>query len=153
VSFSVLWCAVRRPKKAGELIALDWPTKRVLHRVADHATDPPVHDPTRAGRRGGRGIILLPDELSWQLPHLHGFDTSASHRSTIYESNFAGVHELKLVDDGIWGCSTRWARSLKVGFDGKSKQEWWAHEDPVIRDKLAAPPLTVDKSGTTAWPT
>jgi len=104
--------------------------------------------PTRAAaRRGGRGIILLPDELFVASYHtLHGFDYQLRPTRSITNPNFAGVHELKLVDDGIWVCSTRWARFLKVGFDGKSKQEWWARMKIRSFGAFAAPPLTVDKT-------
>ena len=48
----------------GELISLDWTTKRILNRVPVFPTNPDVEDPnSRGNARGGRGIALLPDEL------------------------------------------------------------------------------------------
>jgi hypothetical protein len=135
-------------EKAGELIALDWSTKKVLGRVPLVPKDPPLDDPNpRGGGRGGRGIVLMRDELFVATFHtLHGFDYKLRPTRTITNNNFAGLHEVKLVDDGIWVSSTAIGAVFKVALDGKTKQEWWVHEDPVVLQTFSVPPLTVDKS-------
>ncbi|MBI3853516.1 MAG: hypothetical protein HY298_24985 [Verrucomicrobia bacterium] len=133
--------------QAGELIALDWKSKKVLGRAPLAPTNPPLDDPNpRGGGRGGRGIVLLREELFVATYHsLHGFDHALRPTRIITNHNFAGLHELKLVDDGIWASSTALGAVLKVGFDGRVLQSWWAHEDPVIREKFSALPFTVEK--------
>jgi len=135
-------------EQAGELIALDWGTKKILNRVPVFPAYPAVDDPnTRGGGRGGRGIVLLPDELFVASYHsLHGFDYSLNATRTISNPNFAGLHELKLVEDGIWTSSTALGMVQKVDFDGKTLQEWWAHEDPVVQKEFAPEPFVVDKT-------
>jgi hypothetical protein len=135
-------------ERAGELIALDWSSKKVLGRVPIFPTDPSLDDSNpRGGGRGGRGIVLLRNELLVATFHtLHGFDYHLRPTRMITYDHFAGLHELKLVDDSIWVSSTALGAVFNVTLDGQLTQEWWAHEDPVVLEKFAAPPLTVDKS-------
>ena len=135
-------------EKAGELIALDWDKKKVLRRVPVYPTNPAVDDPnTRGGGRGGRGIVLLRDELFVANYHtLLGFDYDLKPTRSITNNNFAGLHELKLVEDGIWASSTALGCVQKVDFNGVTKQSWWAHDDALVQKEFAPEPLTVDKA-------
>lgn len=134
-------------KQGGELIALDWARKTVLGRVPIYPVNPAIDDPnTRGGGRGGRGIVLLRDELFVASYHsLHGFDYNLKPTRTLTHHQFAGLHELKLVKDGIWVSSTPLGTVLKVDFQGNVLQEWWAHDDPVVRERFSPAPLLVDK--------
>ena len=134
-------------EQAGELIALDWDRKQVLGRVPIFPTNPAIDDPnTRGGGRGGRGIVLLRNELFVANYHtLQGFDYDLKPTRTITNHNFAGLHELKLVSDGIWASSTPLGAVMKVDFTGKVLQEWWAHEDAVVQKEFSPAPLDVDK--------
>src|ERR1051325_6947797 len=122
----------------GELLSLDWKTKRVLKRVPIAPTNPPIDDPNpRGGGRGGRGIVLLPDELFVASYHsLLGYDFDLNPTRRIDNHQFAGLHELKLVEDGIWACSTQLGCVIKVDFSGKLLDSWWAHEDPLVLEKF-----------------
>jgi hypothetical protein len=42
--------------------------------------------------------------------------------------------------------STSLGAALKVDYNGKLLQEWWAHEDAVIEQRFAPAPLRVDKA-------
>lgn len=135
-------------ERAGELISLDWDRKKVLKRVPIVPTEPSIRDPnTRGGGRGGRGIVLLPDELFVASYHtLLGFDYDLNPTRRITNNNFAGLHEITLDGDGIWVSSTALGCVLKVDLQGRVKQQWWAHEDPVVQRQFAPAPLRVDKS-------
>ncbi len=140
-------------EKAGELIALDWDAKRVISRVPIFPSDPAVPDPnSRGGGRGGRGIAVLPttsgkpNELFVVTYHtLLGFDFDLKPTRRISHGNFAGLHEVKAVEDGIWVSSTALGAVLKVDWNGDVLQEWWAHDDPLVREKFSPPPFMPNK--------
>jgi hypothetical protein len=131
----------------GELISIDWQKKKVLKRVPIFPTNPTIPDPNaRGGARGGRGIALLPNELFVACYHsLLGFDYDLNPTRRITNHQFAGLHEIKLVSDGIWVSSTPLGAAVKVDFNGNLQQAWWAHEDPVVQQRFKPPPLFVDK--------
>lgn len=136
-------------EKGGELISLDWKTKKIVKRVPVIPSNPSVDDPnTRGGGRGGRGIVVLRDEIFVASYHsLLGFDWDLNPTRTITNFNFAGLHELKLVEDGIWTSSTALGCVQKVDFNGKTLAEWWAHDDPLVQKEFPSPePLTIDKT-------
>lgn len=135
-------------EKAGELISLDWEKKGVLKRVPIFPSNPSLDDPNaRGGGRGGRGIALLRDELFVANYHtLLGFDYDLNPTRTITNHNFAGLHEIKLVEDGIWTSSTALGCVQKVSFDGVTRESWWAHEDPLVQREFSSTPLMVDKT-------
>jgi hypothetical protein len=134
-------------EQAGELISIDWDKKKILKRVPIFPTDPSIPGPnTRGGVRGGRGIVVLPKEVFVACYHsLLGFDHELSPTRKITNHQFAGLHEIKLVSDGIWVSSTPLGAAVKVNFDGALQQAWWAHEDPVVKERFRPAPLVVDK--------
>jgi hypothetical protein len=136
------------PEFGGELLSLDWKTKRVLKRVPIFPTDPAINDSNpRGGGRGGRGIVLYPNELFVASYHsLLGYDFDLNSTRRIDNFQFAGLHELKRVEDGIWASSTQLGCALKVDLTGKLLDSWWAHEDPLVLEKFNPPPLPVDKA-------
>jgi len=135
-------------ENAGELVALDWDRRQVLGKVPVFPTDPAMTDPnTRGGGRGGRGIVLRPGEVWVASYHrLLGFTPDLQPVRTITNNNFAGLHELKLVDDSVWTSSTPLGCVQQVGFDGAVRAQWWAHDDPLVQREFPAAPLTVDKT-------
>jgi len=135
-------------EKAGELISLDWEKKQVLRRMPIYPSNPAVDDRNaRGGCRGGRGITLLPNELFVANYHsLLGFDFNLNPTRTITNHNFAGLHEIKLVKDGIWTSSTALGCVQKVSFDGVARESWWAHDDPLVQRNFSVAPLKIDKT-------
>jgi hypothetical protein len=133
---------------AGELISLDWESKRVLKRVPIFPNDPSITDPnTRGGGRGGRGITLLPEELFVASYHtLHGFDYDLNPTRRVTNHQFAGLHEVKLVSDGIWVSSTPLGAIVKVDLNGRELESWWAHDDPVVQSRFKPASFHVDKT-------
>jgi len=77
---------------------------------------------------------------------LLGYDFDLNPTRRIDNFQFANLHEIKLVDDGIWATSTQLGCAIKVDFSGKLLQSWWAHEDPVVLEKLGAHPHPLDKT-------
>lgn len=135
-------------EQGGEVIALDWGTKQVLQRAPIYPRNPTFDDPnTRGGGRGGRGIAILPNELFVASYHtLHGFDHQLRPTRTITNHNFAGLHEVKPVADGIWISSTPLGNVMKIDFAGQVVQQWWAHDDPLVQQHFAPDPIAIDKT-------
>jgi hypothetical protein len=135
-------------EKAGELISLDWDKKQVLGRTPIFPSNPTLEDPNaRGGGRGGRGIALLRDELFVASYHtLHGFDYGLKPTRAFTDRNFAGLHEIKAVEDGLWTSSTALGCVQKVRFDGSIGESWWAHDDPLVEREFPSPRLAVDKT-------
>jgi len=134
-------------EQGGEIISVDWQKKQVLKRVPIFPTNPTVYDPnSRGSARGGRGIALLRNELLVATYHsLLGFDFDLKPTRTITNNHFAGLHEVKVVEDGIWVSATALGAVHKIDFNGKPVQSWWAHEDPLIQQRFDATPLVVNK--------
>ena len=77
---------------------------------------------------------------------LLGFDYDLNPTRAITNHNFAGLHEVKVVEDGIWTTSTALGCVQKVGFDGVTRESWWAHDDPLVQREFSSGPLVVDKA-------
>jgi len=134
--------------EGGELISLDWETKRVLARVPVSPPPPMVSDEnTRGGCRGGRGIVVFPNEIFVATYHtLLGFTWDLKLTRMITHNNFSGLHELKRVDDGMWVTSTPLGATIKVDLQGKVLDQWWAHDDPVVHREFGVNSLELDKN-------
>ena len=134
---------------AGELISMDWGTKKILKRVPIFPCDPEVPDPNeRGGVRGGRGIALLCNEVFVACCHsLLGFDYDLNPTRRLTHHQFSGLHEIKVVEDGIWVSATPLGAVHKIDFNGNLLQSWWAHDDPLVIEKFDNRPFPIDKSG------
>jgi len=134
--------------RAGELISLEWKTKKILKRVPIFPSDPEVPDPNeRGGVRGGRGITLTRNEVFVANCHsLLGFDYDLNPTRRITNHQFSGLHEIKLVEDGIWVSATPLGAVHKVDFNGNLQQSWWAHDDPVVTEKFDNRRFPIDKN-------
>ena len=136
------------PEDGGELVKLDWESKRVVARVPIVARNPAVNDPNpRGSTRGGRGILLDGNEVFVASYHtVHVFDTSLHPIRSIRNSLFAGLHELAWHDGSIWATSTCIDAAVKVDKHGEELDSWWPREDPTIAGRFSLSPLEIDKA-------
>jgi hypothetical protein len=132
----------------GELIAVDWNSRQILKRLPVFPSHPEVADPnSRGNARGGRGIALLPEELFVANYHsLVGFDFNLQPTRTLSSFQFGGLHELKVVPEGIWVSATSLGAVHLMDLQGKLLKSWWAHEDPLVREKFDPTEFVVDKT-------
>jgi hypothetical protein len=135
------------PERGGELVKLDWQSKRVIARVPIAATDPPLVDPNpRGSTRGGRGVLLNGSEIYAASYHtIHVFDRGLAAKGKLSHPLFANLHELSWDGDAIWASSTDLDGAIKVNRAGRTLCEWWPREDPVTAARFKLDPLEFDK--------
>lgn len=137
------------PARGGELVCLDWESKRVLGRVPIAALDPELHDPNpRGNTRGGRGIALVGDEVIVASYHtLHCFDRELRPRRDLSHPLMAGLHEVFATGRGsLWVSSTAIDAALEIDLaGGRALRELWPREQPGLASALGLSPLAIDK--------
>jgi len=135
-------------EKGGELVRLDWDTKRVLGRKAIVPRDPDVDDPNpRGSSRGGRGILVRHDELLVANYHsLLRFDRRLNPLSGHTDNLFVGLHELAQVEDRVWLAATSIDAAIAIDDAGRVVDTWWPRECPELQKHLGLEPLEIDKT-------
>jgi hypothetical protein len=133
--------------RGGEVVKLDWATKRVLARHPIVPDNPVVHDPNpRGSTRGGRGILLIGDEVWVASYHsLLVFDGDLHYLRQISHPLFANLHELASDGKDIWVTSTDLDGAIKIDRSGHGLEEWWPRKDPVTAARYGLAPLGFDK--------
>jgi hypothetical protein len=144
----VRWAPLR---DGGEVVHLDWDTKRVQRRHPVYPADPEVDDPNpRGGARGGRGLAIVGDEVVVASYHtLHVYDRTLEHRRDVSHPLLAGLHELHVTPDGrLWVAATAIDAAFEVDIQtGDILDERWPRDDAGIQARLGVDPLDVDKEG------
>ncbi len=138
------------PLDGGELVRLDWASKRVLARAPIAATNPLIDDPNpRGNTRGGRGIALLGDGrvavCSYHTVRL--FDRALSPAGDVSHPLMVGLHEVDLTERGtLWVTSTAIDAAFEIDLaTGRALREIWPRELPGISAALDVEPLAIDK--------
>jgi hypothetical protein len=133
--------------RGGEVVKLDWATKQVLARHPIVPDNPAVHDPNpRGSTRGGRGILLIDDEVWVASYHsLLVFDSDLRYRRQVSHPLFANLHELASDGENIWVTSTDLDGAVKIDRSGRGLDAWWPREDPVTAARYGLSPLAFDK--------
>lgn len=136
------------PDRGGELVKLDWSTKRVCGRAPMAAGNPAVYDPNpRGSTRGGRGILLDQGKVFAASYHtVHMFDQDLRPCGALSNHLFAGLHELCWDDGCIWTAATDVDAAIKVDRGGQIVDQWWPREDAQLVRKFQLPPLDIDKT-------
>lgn len=134
--------------RGGELVKLDWTTKRICGRTPMVPADPDVHDPNpRGNTRGGRGILLDNGNIYAAAYHtIHVFDNELTPRGAVSNFLFAGLHELCWDEGHLWTASTGIDAAIKVERGGRIVDEWWPREDPLLSRRFQLSPLGIDKT-------
>ena len=135
------------PSEGGEVVKLDWDSKKVLAVQPIVPTDPPVSATnTRGGTRGGRGILIPNGNVIVASYHsLHSFDLDLSPQRRISNHTFANLHEICNQDHSIWATSTEIDAAVQVDKEGKTLETWWPRDDAVTAQRFGLTPLKIDK--------
>lgn len=134
--------------EGGEIVRLDWDTKKVLARDPMVPTDPWVDDPNpRGNARGGRGIVQVGRRLFAALYHsVRVFDRELNDLGRISNNLFVGLHEMSLSGDALWVASTAIDAAIKVDLEGSLIGDWWARENRNLQERFELEPMRIDKN-------
>ncbi len=134
---------------SGEIVRLDWETKRVeavrVLRRADAASDP---NP-RGGKRGARGIAVVDGEvIVAEYDSLGVYDPMLERRRDLSHPMMSGVHELHAPDPGtLWLSSTNIDAAVELDLaSGEPRRVLWPRESPALQGALGLVPSDVDPS-------
>lgn len=136
-------------EKGGELIQLDWDRKTVLSRIPIAPKNPKIIDPNpRENSRGGRGIVMLNDEIFVASYHtLEGYNSRLEPTRNITNGLLVGLHEVCKDERGnFWVASTAIDAAIKIDSKtGEALDTRWPREDPVFSKVFNLTPLHIDK--------
>lgn len=140
----------KRPvKDAGDLVCLDWTTKKIHKTIPIFPFDPDiVDDPNpRGNSRGGKGIIVSGNELFVGTYHsILVFDLDLNLKRKISNPLFVNIHELCMAGESIWVSSTAIDCAVKVDRLGNALKIWWAREEKLLQERYGLCPMAIDKT-------
>ena len=137
--------------RGGELVRLDWESKRVLAKTPIAPTNPTLVDPNpRGNTRGGRGIQLTADGLVVCSFHtLRFFDRDLNPVRDVTHPLMVSLHEVTPGDDELrtlWTTSTAIDAALLFDLEsGELVDARWPREMPGLQQELGITPLDIDK--------
>ena len=137
--------------KSGELVRLDWKSKRIVGKIPMYPTNPFTEDDpnARGGTRGCRGITFTGRELVVANYHtLHGYSLDLQKNWEISNGLIANVHELFYSGNGkIWVTSTDIDAVLEYSLEtGKLTNEFWPRDTAEFRKTFNLTPGRIDKN-------
>lgn len=135
--------------QSGELVKVDWPSKRVVARHPLVPVNPDIHhDPNpRGGTRGGRGVLVNGNEVIAASYHsLHVFDRNLKPLRQISHPLFSNLHELAWDGAAMWVTSTGVDAAIKVDHSGRVLESWFAREDPRVASHFQLPTFNIAKT-------
>ncbi|MCU0285878.1 MAG: hypothetical protein MUF15_05720 [Acidobacteria bacterium] len=140
----------KRPvKEGGELVKMDWNTKKILKHVPVFPFDPDIDDDPnpRGNSRGGKGIVVTGEELYVGTYHsILVFDFDLHLKRKISHNLFVNIHEMCLDKENIWVSSTAVDCALLVTPEGKTIKSWWPREETLLQEKYGLQPMDIDKT-------
>ena len=140
----------KRPiHEGGELVKLDWATKKVLKTVPIFPYDPDIlEDPNpRGNSRGGKGILIDGDEILAGTYHsILAFDLDLNLRRKITNPLFVNIHEMCFSGRDIWVSSTAIDGAVLVDREGRTLRSWWPREEKNLQETFGLRPLDIDKN-------
>ena len=143
----------KRPvREGGELVQLDWSTKKVIKQLPICPSAPDIdYDPNpRGNSRGGKGMLISDNELFVGNYHtILVFDHCLNLKRRITNNLFVNLHEMCFYgSDGhnIWVSSTAVDCAVLVNQRGETIKSWWPREEKVLQEKFGLGPLEIDKN-------
>jgi hypothetical protein len=135
--------------QGGELVRLDWQSKKIEAKVSIFPTNPSLdHDPNpRGNSRGCRGIKIWQNQVIAANYHtLSIYDLDLHHQRNITDNLMVCLHETLLCDDAhIWVTSTLIDGVLKYDLNsGQLLEEFWPRENQALQKALNLKPLEFD---------
>lgn len=146
----VYFSTVRRRRpigEGGELVQVDWRTKKVLRAIPIFPSDPDIlDDPNpRGNSRGGKGLLVQDGEVLVGTYHtLLVFDRGLNLKRRIANNLFVNIHEICTDGEDLWVSSTAIDCALKVDRRGRTLKTWWPREEPALRARFGLSPLAID---------
>ncbi len=148
----VLFDTVRRKRpvrEGGELIQVDWNTKKILGKRPLYPTQPDItSDPNpRGNSRGGKGILIRGNQ-SWVGTYhtIYIFDRNLNVIKKLTHPLFVNIHEMCFAGQNIWVSATSIDCAVLIDQKGKTLDTWWPREDSLLQKKFGLSPLSIDKS-------
>jgi hypothetical protein len=143
----------KRPvKEGGELVQLDWSSKKVIKQLPIFPTAPDIdYDPNpRGNSRGGKGMLISHNELFVGTYHtILVFDHRLNLKRRITNNLFVNLHEM-CFDGGegrnIWVSSTAVDCAVLVNQRGETITSWWPGEEKVLQERCGLWPMEIDKN-------
>ena len=137
-------------KKGGELIWLDWESKKIKNRVPIFPENPSIVDPNpRGNSRGGRGVAVLADGrvAAASYHSLYIFSPDLKEKTQITNHQLAGIHEMVQTKRGtLLVASTALDAVLELDpRTGSAVAQYWPREMSGIQSALGVTPLEIDK--------
>jgi hypothetical protein len=140
----------KRPvKNAGELVKMDWNTKKIIKTQPLFPSDPDIEeDPNpRGNSRGGKGILISGNELFVGTYHtILIFDLDLNLKRKITNNLFVNIHEMCMARENIWVSSTALDCAVLVTPNGETVKSWWPREERLLQEKYGLCPMTIDKN-------
>jgi hypothetical protein len=139
----------KRPvKEGGDLVKLNWSSKKILKVLPLYPTDPDIDSDSnpRGNTRGGKGMLIKGDDLFVGTYHsILVFDLDLNFEWKITNNLFANIHEMCFSGENIWVSSTAIDCALKVNRQGQTLKTWWPREEPLLQEKYGLRPMDIDK--------
>ena len=147
----VFFDTVRRKKPVndgGELIKMDWTSKRIMRVIPVFPTDPDIgNDPNpRGNSRGGKGIAISDSDLFVGTYHsILVFDFDLNLQRKITNNLFVNIHEICLAGEDIWVSPTAIDCAVMVNQKGETIKSWWPREETLLQKKFGLFPMEIEK--------
>lgn len=138
-------------EKGGEIVKLDWKSKRVMarHDVIPGPTDVTRGPNKRGQARGCRGIDFAGDMVTGANYHsIECYTPKLEKIKTVTNDMMVGLHETHHVGEGkVWVTSTAIDAAFLVDLEtSEILDEYWPREYKEFQERLDLCPLTIDKS-------
>jgi hypothetical protein len=137
--------------RCGEVVVLDWDSKKILKSTYVGPSDPTVRDNNpRGNTRGGRGIRLDADSVYVACyDKVDVFDNDLTLRRRLTNGLTAGLHETLLTTpDSLWVAATALDAAIEIGLDkGEVRDSYWPRENTSFQNEFGLPPGGIDPSG------
>ena len=134
----------------GELVKVDWSSKKVLARTVIAPRSLQLIDPDpRRNTCGGRGIAIIDEKiLVASYCELQIFDKDLNHLDTITNNLMAGLHEVFYSQDqNLWLTSTAMDAAIKIDLHTNNIiDQIWPSEMSEFQQKWNLKPLDINKN-------
>lgn len=136
-------------QEAGELVSIDWETKRILRKIPVFPENPRLdHDPNpRGSSRGCRGLAIFGEKLLAADYHtIRILDHDLDETDRLSHGCMVNLHEIHLEDHSLWVSSTAIDAALKYSLpDGRVLENYWPRSMDFFVEALNFEPLNVDR--------
>ncbi|AOW19497.1 hypothetical protein LPB138_01845 [Urechidicola croceus] len=121
---------------SGYLYKINWDSGNILKKIPILSQNKETWN-ERGGNRGGRGVSIFKDRVYLATAvTIYIYDFELNLLGEITNDLFKGLHELFIVNDGIWVTCTLHDLILKVDFEGNTMFEWWGSNSKYLQTSL-----------------